>query len=225
MHFPRNSHRRGGRRLTALAARWRIAAALLLVGLAALFATTAQAQTATVPDEPTGLTATAKGETRIDLSWTAPSANGGAIITGYQIEKFALGNWSTLVVLFDDTTTYSHTGLSAGNTRLYRVSAVNSVGAGSPSNTAGATTAAADLLVSNTGQTWDSGDAVDIGDQDKTHSQGFDTGSNPGGYSLASVGLYVDKADLGSGEAFTVHIYTDDGAGAPDATCCSTTGA
>ena len=41
MHLPRNGSRRGGRRLTALAARWQIAAALLLVGLAALFATTA----------------------------------------------------------------------------------------------------------------------------------------------------------------------------------------
>ena len=35
MHFPRNSHRRGGRRLTALAARWPIAAVLLLAFLMA----------------------------------------------------------------------------------------------------------------------------------------------------------------------------------------------
>ena len=40
--------RRGGRRLTALAARWQIAAALLLVGLAALVATPAQADTVTL---------------------------------------------------------------------------------------------------------------------------------------------------------------------------------
>ena len=194
---------------------WVAVAALVIAALTITM--TVSAQTATVPDEPTGLTVTAKGETLIDLSWTAPADDGGAAISGYQIEKFALGNWSTLVVLFDDDTTYSHTGLPAGATRHYRVSAVNSVGVGSPSNSAGATTAAADLLVSNTGQTGLIEDAVDIGDQDKTHSQGFDTGSNPGGYSLASVGLYVDKADLGSGEAFTVYIYTDDGEGAPDA--------
>ena len=144
MHFPRNSHRRGGRRLTALAARWQIAAALLFVALAALFATTAQAQTATVPDEPTGLTATAKGETRIDLSWTAPADDGGATISGYRIQFARQGNsiFNNLVADTGSTdTTYSHTGLSAGTIRIYRVSAINSVGVGSPSNSAGATTA------------------------------------------------------------------------------------
>ncbi len=48
MHFPRNGRRRGGRRLTALAARWQIAAAVLVVALVALFAMPAQAQNATV---------------------------------------------------------------------------------------------------------------------------------------------------------------------------------
>ena len=48
MLFPRTGHRRGGRRLAALAARWRVAAALLVVALAALSATPAQAQNANV---------------------------------------------------------------------------------------------------------------------------------------------------------------------------------
>ena len=47
MHSPRNGSRRCGRRLTALAARWSILAALLLVAFAALLALPAQAQTAT----------------------------------------------------------------------------------------------------------------------------------------------------------------------------------
>ena len=38
------------------------------------------------PDAPTGLTAIASGQDQIDLSWTAPSSDGGASVTGYKIE-------------------------------------------------------------------------------------------------------------------------------------------
>ena len=43
-------------------------------------------QSATKPGPPTNLTVTADGQTEIDLSWTAPSDDGGATITGYKIE-------------------------------------------------------------------------------------------------------------------------------------------
>ena len=48
MHSPWNGSRRSGHWLTALAARWPIAAALLLVALAILVATPAQAETVTL---------------------------------------------------------------------------------------------------------------------------------------------------------------------------------
>ena len=66
------------------------------------------------------------------------------------------------------------------------------------------------MLVSNTGRSVDPAIAAGVatGDEDKTHSQGFDTGPNPGGYRLASVGVYVTRPSLEAGEAFTVHIYT-----------------
>ena len=44
-------------------------------------------QRPTVPDPPTGLTATAQGRNRINLSWTAPANDGGAPISGYKIER------------------------------------------------------------------------------------------------------------------------------------------
>ena len=176
-------------------------------------------RTASAPDAPTELTATANGETEIKLSWTAPSNNGGEAITGYKVEVSANGEtgWSNVAADTASTdTTYSHTGLSAGNTRHYRVSAINSAGTGEVSNVGGATTAAANVLVSNTGRNVALTGSVAIGDQDKTHSQGFDTGPNPGGYNLASLGVYVNAENLTSGDTFTVHIYTDNGSGGMD---------
>ena len=100
---------------------------------------------ATAPDAPTGLTATADGQTQIDLSWNAPSDDGGATITGYRIEVSTDGSsWSDLVSDTDSTgTSYSHTGLTAGSTRHYRVSAINSAGTSEPSISESATTDAA----------------------------------------------------------------------------------
>ena len=96
----------------------------------------------TAPGPPTGLTVTANGQMQIDLSWTAPSDDGGASITGYRIEVSTDGsNWTELVADTGSTgTSYSHTGLTAGITRHYRVSAINSAGTGDPSNVANATT-------------------------------------------------------------------------------------
>ena len=39
-------------------------------------------ESADAPDPPTDLTANAKGETQVDLSWTAPTSNGGVAISG-----------------------------------------------------------------------------------------------------------------------------------------------
>ena len=96
------------------------------------------------PTAPTNLTATTATATQISLSWSAPSKNGGSDITGYKIEVSTDGssNWTNLVADTALTTpSYNHTGLSAGTTRHYRVSAINAVGTGSASATASATTA------------------------------------------------------------------------------------
>ena len=95
----------------------------------------------TAPGSPTDLSATARGSDEINLSWTAPDSSD---ITGYKIESSsdAGSNWSNLVADTGNTNTaYQHAGLSPGDTRHYRVSAINSVGTSAPSNTANATTA------------------------------------------------------------------------------------
>ena len=102
----------------------------------------------TVPGAPTSLTATDVSSTQINLSWTAPSDNGGSTITGYKIERSPDGStWSTIVSNTGNTSTsYTDNGLTHSTTYTYRVSAINSVGTGSPSNTASATTSAGIVL-------------------------------------------------------------------------------
>ncbi|MXW17846.1 MAG: hypothetical protein F4Z83_09920, partial [Gemmatimonadetes bacterium] len=98
---------------------------------------------ATVPDAPTDLVATKDGTSRIDLEWTAPDYDGGAEITGYRIEVSRDRGlvWRDLVEDTESTaTTFPHEGLAPATTRFYRVSAINRVGAGEPSNEANATT-------------------------------------------------------------------------------------
>ena len=120
----------------------------------------------TAPDPPTSLSATANGQTQIDLSWTAPTSTGGATITGYKIEWSADGSdpWTALN---DDTestdTTYADTGLTAGTTRHYRVSAINSVGAGAASSVASTTTdVPVTVTVADTLSTLEDGGAAEI---------------------------------------------------------------
>ena len=97
----------------------------------------------TVPGAPV-LTATANGQTQIDLSWTVPDT-GGRSLDKYSVDVSADGGttWSPLADTSATITTYSHTGLTAGTTRHYRVAAVNTIGTGAWSNVANATTTAA----------------------------------------------------------------------------------
>ena len=105
------------------------------------------------PGAPKGLTAAGNGQTRIDLSWSAPPSDGGAAITGYRIEVSEdRSTWTDLVANTGNAaTSYSHTGLTAGTTRHYQVSAINSAGTGPASNIITGTTdtssAAPDLVV------------------------------------------------------------------------------
>ena len=107
---------------------------------------------ATAPGAPRNLIATGNGPARIDLSWSTPLNDGGAAVTGYRIEsstdRFA---WSSVLANSGSTiSAYSHSGLTTGGTRYYRVSAINSVGTGPASSIAQASTGAApapDLVV------------------------------------------------------------------------------
>lgn len=83
--------------------------------------------TFTTPSAPTGLTVTTSSATSLKLSWNAPTNNGGANITGYQIQR----NGTVLVSnTADANLAYTDTGLKPLTTQTYRVAAWNSVGLG-----------------------------------------------------------------------------------------------
>ena len=178
----------------------------------------------TAPGKPTGLTATASGSTQIDLTWTAPASDGGSAITGYKIEVSTDGStWTDRVAdTGNDGTSYSHTGLAGGDTRHYRVSAINAAGTSEPSdavstNTETTTTTptiasvavtSTPLLTSSGGSTPDTYGAGEDIEFTVTFSAAVEvTGDPQFGFSLAGPSV----ADLDSGISTTtalVFVYT-----------------
>ena len=83
------------------------------------------------PAAPSAVTATA-GNGQATVSWTAPTFNGGAGISGYRIDiRLAGGGWATSVGDTGSTTTsHTVTGLANSLAVEFRVAAINSIGAG-----------------------------------------------------------------------------------------------
>ena len=100
-----------------------------------------------LPSAPLNLEAKVISSTQIDLSWEPPIHAGSfPPITGYRIEvsTSSTAPWTRLVSDTTSTSTqYSHTGLSAGDYRRYRVSALDrDKGVGTVSNIVSTTLAA-----------------------------------------------------------------------------------
>lgn len=101
--------------------------------------------TTLVVDAPV-MTATANGTNRIDLSWNAPSQGAGTsahaepCITGYQLQVSDTGTgWRELAgTLGRGERSYSHTGVSGGARKFYRVRALTTGAAGGWSKVVGA---------------------------------------------------------------------------------------
>ena len=107
--------------------------------------------TNTEPDPPTNLAATAVSATQIDLSWAAPSDDGGSAITGYKIERETPTDGNGFAIIEPNATPTSTTfsdnmGLSSDTQYNYRVSAINTSGSSLSSNIANATTLTMDIM-------------------------------------------------------------------------------
>jgi PKD repeat protein len=90
-----------------------------------------------LPNAPSGLSATAVSSSQINLAWTDNASNE----SGFKIERSTdNSNWSQIATTSANVTSYNNTGLNANTTYYYRVRAYNADGDSAYSNTANATT-------------------------------------------------------------------------------------
>ena len=166
---------------------------------------------------PTDLTATAVGRDRIDLSWTAPTDDGGSAITGYRIESSADGSagWTDLVAdTGSDATTHPHSGLMPNTTRHYRVSAINGEGASDPSDTANATTAdcpAVTVSFEQAAYTVAEGGTVDVAvslDADSERTVVIPITATPQGATTTGNYTVPSSVTFSSGQTYTSFPFT-----------------
>jgi len=89
------------------------------------------------PPAPGGVSATAVGQTEIDVAWTDVSGE-----TGYRVERSSDGvsGWTAIASPAANVTGYQDLSVPAGSTRYYRVFAVNSGGDSPASAVVSATT-------------------------------------------------------------------------------------
>ncbi|MEY3076858.1 MAG: hypothetical protein RLZZ131_984 [Actinomycetota bacterium] len=86
---------------------------------------------ATTPG-PTASGTSSMSDSRIDITWTAPSDNGGSAITGYLIEYSATSaTYNESITALASDTRLAITGLTNGLSYYVRIKALNSVGQGS----------------------------------------------------------------------------------------------
>jgi hypothetical protein len=84
----------------------------------------------TPPSVPTGLTATPASSSEIDLSWSPSTDTGGSGLKGYNVYD------GGSLIASTSRTSYANTGLAAGSTHTYTVSAVDNAGNQSAQSTA-----------------------------------------------------------------------------------------
>ena len=82
----------------------------------------------TAPTAPRNLTA-ATTKSGIELTWTAPSSNGGSAVTGYRVFRGTASGAETLFVAYGpDAIGMTDTNVARKTRYFYRVTAVNVLG-------------------------------------------------------------------------------------------------
>src|SRR5262249_30342983 len=90
-------------------------------------ATATPAAPLSVPGAPS-FAFVAGGNGTVNLSWNAPSSNGGSAVTGYRVYRGTYSGGETVLTTLGNVASWSDTGVTNGTTYYYQVSALNSVG-------------------------------------------------------------------------------------------------
>lgn len=110
---------------------------------------------AEVPSAPQTPAASSVTPASATVTWTAPSDDGGASVTGYRVQRALDSGFTTSVVNFTVGVvyTYSDTTVTPGTTYYYRVFAINSVATGA--STTGPASTGVSVTVKAGGRRWD----------------------------------------------------------------------
>lgn len=90
------------------------------------------------PSQPTNLKATA-GNAQVTLTWSPPTSDGGAPITGYKLYKGAARGQETETIAIGSASTYTDTAVTNDQTYYYYLTATNAAGESYPSDEVSAT--------------------------------------------------------------------------------------
>jgi len=111
-----------------------------IYGYTSASTTTTVSVTSTVPDAPTGVSASSGANAQSVISWTAPTNNGGASITSYTITPYISGTAGTSQATGSSSTSYTFTGLTNGTSYTFKVQAENINGLGQASTASNSAT-------------------------------------------------------------------------------------
>jgi hypothetical protein len=103
------------------------------------FAVVASTPTAPTPPGAPTLNAPTAGNSSVSLSWSAPSSNGGAMITDYAVYRATTTGGEIPLATTGGALNYTDTAVTNGTTYYYKVAAINSAGTGALSNEVSAT--------------------------------------------------------------------------------------
>jgi len=161
---------------------------------------------ATVPGVPTGIHVTA-GKGSVKVTWTAPSSNGGSVITHYVITPSS-GPAVTVGPVTSDTVT----GLTNGKAYTFTVKATNSVGTGAASARSSSVTPNGLYIVTTTLPAATKGkkySAVVLKEKNGVGTETWSATGLPKGLTLSSAGVLsgtVSSSDAVKTYAVTVTV-------------------
>jgi serine protease len=185
------------------------------------------------PAAPSNLSATAAGQTQINLAWTDNSTNE----EGFKIERCAgagCSDFAQIAAVGANVTTYNNTGLTSGASYSYRVRANNGGGDSEYSNTASATTAS--NIAPTAKYTWrcggtngTDGRTCDFDGSTSTSGEASDNGGKVSSYFWtfndqgATSTAEKPRRRFSSNGTFAVNLKVTDKFGATDTAQCNVT--